>query len=150
MILWNWLLALLLIGQACSVPDEDAAMVGYTNALIYFTGMWAAGLFGAWDDHKPGTRGPTIKRTRKNVDSIFRELGCYGERYYRMKEESFWKLHRILQKEINKQVSVIIFGIVFFASAHFAVIIFDIVFFVSAGAMFINRVAVGAQQVLRL
>ena len=42
---------------------------------------------------------------RRNVASIFRELGCYAEWYYGMKEESFWKLHRILQEEINKQVS---------------------------------------------
>ena len=40
-----------------------------------------------------------IKRTRKTVDVIFRELGPKNIRKsYRMHKESFWKLHRLLFK----------------------------------------------------
>jgi hypothetical protein len=34
-----------------------------------------------------------IKRTRKEVDKIFDELGCYQRKAYRMSRESFQKLH---------------------------------------------------------
>ena len=34
-----------------------------------------------------------IKHTRKEVDKIFDELGCYQRKAYRMSRESFQKLH---------------------------------------------------------
>ena len=50
-------------------------------------------------DSKPGTKlgSKVIKRQRKNVDDIFRELGPkLTRRAYRMHGHSFWKLNRIL------------------------------------------------------
>ena len=46
-----------------------------------------------------GKGSKVIKRTRKTVDVIFRELGPKNIRKsYRMHKESFWKLHRLLFK----------------------------------------------------
>ena len=46
-----------------------------------------------------GHTSPSIQRERKFVHKIFVELGpYYVRRAYRMKEDSFWKLHRLLHK----------------------------------------------------
>ena len=43
------------------------------------------------------TGSKNIKRTRKCVEQIFRELGLRNARHsYRMHQESFWKLHGML------------------------------------------------------
>jgi len=38
-------------------------------------------------------KGPTIRRRRRSVQDIHRELGGYARRAYRMETEIFWKLH---------------------------------------------------------
>lgn len=51
------------------------------------------------DDHFVQTppRSPLVHRERKDVDTIFPELGdIYVERAYRMKRDSFFNLHRLL------------------------------------------------------
>ena len=41
-----------------------------------------------------------ISRHRRTVSSIFYELGSMSERYFRMSERSFWKLHELLRCQI--------------------------------------------------
>jgi hypothetical protein len=46
---------------------------------------------------KDGHSTPYIKRTRRPVHTIFQELGpIYARRAYRMHEDDFWHLHRLL------------------------------------------------------
>jgi DDE superfamily endonuclease len=47
-----------------------------------------------------------IKRKRRSVKDIFRELGpTYSRRAYRMDEESFFRLHKILQRHLKSPAS---------------------------------------------
>ena len=43
-----------------------------------------------------------IHRTRSSVSAIMYELGNKSRNYYRMSDNSFWKLHDMLKKDINK------------------------------------------------
>ena len=48
---------------------------------------------------------PTVPRVRRDVSSIFRELGPgYVRRAYRMEQQDFWKLHRLLYLKIGYNV----------------------------------------------
>ena len=44
-----------------------------------------------------------ICRARASVSSIMCELGSKSKLYYRMSDESFWKLHALLKDEINRK-----------------------------------------------
>ena len=44
-----------------------------------------------------------IRRVRASVSSIMYELGTKSKLYYRMSDESFWKLHAMLKDEINRK-----------------------------------------------
>lgn len=46
-----------------------------------------------------------VRRVRRNVTSLFKELGpTYVRRAYRMEESDFWKLHRLLYIKIGYKV----------------------------------------------
>ena len=44
-----------------------------------------------------------IRRTRASVSAIMHELGNKSKNYYRMRDASFWKLHKLLKDEIDKK-----------------------------------------------
>ena len=51
------------------------------------------------------TRRSTPFRRRRSVGSLFRELGPYNtRRAYRMTEESFWKLHRMIYPKMKYNI----------------------------------------------
>ena len=45
-----------------------------------------------------------IRRTRASVYGILHELVKKSKKYYRMRDQSFWKLHRELKDEIDKNI----------------------------------------------
>ena len=54
------------------------------------------------NENNQTTRTPSPPRIRRSVKSIFRELGPYNtRRAYRMKEATFWELHRRLYKKMK-------------------------------------------------
>ena len=44
-----------------------------------------------------------IRRTRKSVSAIICELGKTSKNYYRMRNASFWKRHKMLKDDIDKK-----------------------------------------------
>lgn len=47
-----------------------------------------------------------IRRTRKSVESMWKELGCYSRTAYRMSIASFHTLHSILQSDLCREFKV--------------------------------------------
>jgi hypothetical protein len=47
-----------------------------------------------------------IKRTRKSVEGMMDELGCYATRAYKSSLESFDRLHQHILPELEKQLGV--------------------------------------------
>ena len=47
-----------------------------------------------------------IRRTRKSVESMWKELGCYARTAYRMSIESFHKLHSTLRSDLCREFKV--------------------------------------------
>ena len=45
----------------------------------------------------------TIRRTRASVSAMMCELGNKSKNYCRMRDTSFWKLHKLLKDEIDKK-----------------------------------------------
>ena len=43
-----------------------------------------------------------IRRVRASVSAIMYELGNKSKNYYRMSDNSFWKLHSMLKDDIDK------------------------------------------------
>lgn len=59
--------------------------------------------FGFKEQASSSPASPAIKRSRRLVSHIMKELGpTYTKRAYRMSEDSFFKLHRILWKYLNR------------------------------------------------
>ena len=44
-----------------------------------------------------------ICRTRTNVSAIMHAIGKNSKKYYRMRDTSFWRLHKLLKDEIDKK-----------------------------------------------
>ena len=79
--------------------DDPGTLVTVVSSLLAIA---EPSLFGL---ERPGIdydRSSPKKRKRRKVCSVFDELGpYYVRRAFRMKEESFWKLHRSLKKHIK-------------------------------------------------
>ena len=50
-----------------------------------------------------GYKTHVIRRTRASVSAIMHELGKKSKNYYRMRDQSFWKLHSALKDKIHKK-----------------------------------------------
>jgi DDE superfamily endonuclease len=60
--------------------------------------------YGSMNEVRPSVH--PIQRRRRNVVDIFRELGpSYSKRAYRMSEESFFKLHRMLEGHLKGTIA---------------------------------------------
>ena len=98
MALLSYLVLFLLHWQSFCLPlddDDDDDDLFADDFLIYLTTLVAMGWVGATHIKRLGSRGKTIKRKRRSVLSLMRELGGHQDRYYRMSGQSFWKLHRL-------------------------------------------------------
>lgn len=87
-----------------AVSDEDDSDFDGVerDVLLSFVAIVGAGLWTSTKKRKKrGTHGPTIKRVRHTVDSIMYELGYYKCRFYRMSEDSFWALYRLLKPKLQ-------------------------------------------------
>jgi len=99
-LLLSWFILSFSIPDAIHSNHKDPMTVALSILII----LMAAGL---WDSGpctksiQPGNRGTPIKRCRRSVDSIMYELGGYSRRYYRMENDTFWKLHGLLHQKID-------------------------------------------------
>ena len=55
------------------------------------------------NDTISGYKTYVIRRTRSSVSAMMHALGKKSKNYYRMRDQSFWKLHSALKDEINKK-----------------------------------------------
>jgi len=99
-LLLSWFILSFSIPDAIHSNHKDPMTVALSILII----LMAAGL---WDSGpctksiQPGNRGTPIKRCHRSVDSIMYELGGYSRRYYRMENDTFWKLHGLLHQKID-------------------------------------------------
>jgi len=81
-------------------PGEDPYKLG----LICVALLQTIQILGNKKKRRAHSKGKVICRTRRSVASIMYELGAYSRRYYRMRNESFWRLHEALKEKINQPV----------------------------------------------
>jgi hypothetical protein len=105
MLLHLWTLFLLLPIVVFSVPDDSD---DFTNPLIIgylYTALLLVMTPYLFDGRPEGHSSTFIRRERRSISSIFRELGpLYTRRAYRMDGVSFWELHKKLRPYLKGRV----------------------------------------------
>ena len=83
----------------------ETSIRGKLNLVCIFVAMVLAQSDLYEDPIATGHSSPPIERKQRPVYTIFRELGpIYTRRAYRMHEDDFWVLHKILQKHLGGKV----------------------------------------------
>jgi hypothetical protein len=100
----------LLLGTTVAAGDDIVLLCEDKSQLVIIIVSVLLSLFPEeFGFMSPPVVGPSlyaIKRERKFVSDIFRELGpSYSKRAYRMSEASFYKLHRLLWRFLNRPPS---------------------------------------------
>jgi hypothetical protein len=107
MTLYLWMLFLLLLPIAVFGVGEKSVL---SNPFVMAYHVYVALLLVVTPStffriRKKGHSSPFIRRERRDVGSLFRELGpIYSRRAYRMDIESFWELHRLLRPYLRGRV----------------------------------------------
>jgi hypothetical protein len=106
MTLYLWWLQFLLLLPVVFGDGENIVVSNPIVMLFMYVAILLAGTPSTLFRHpKEGHSSPFIPRKRRDVGSLFRELGpIYSRRAYRMDIESFWSLHRMLRPYLRGRV----------------------------------------------
>jgi hypothetical protein len=104
MLLHLWMLFLLLpivaFGDDMNVVSDPIVMGYLYTALLLVIAPYVFN-----SQQTVGHSSPHIRRQRRDVSSMFHELGpIYSRRAYRMDTDSFWALHRLLRPHLKGRV----------------------------------------------
>jgi hypothetical protein len=104
MLLHLWMLFLLLpivaFGDDTNVVSDPIVMGYLYTALLLVIAPYVFN-----SQQTVGHSSPHIRRQRRDVSSMFHELGpIYSRRAYRMDTDSFWALHRLLRPHLKGRV----------------------------------------------